>query len=202
MTVEARKAGRSSWFRAALPSEHGFWVMLAGAQISALLRAGADRASLGAAALTFAGVVAAASAVHRRIRRSSWAQLAATLLLSLSAVPVELAGGVSGSSVASAALARAVVCLASALVVRAAFARSMRAGSRRNLILHVVSVALATASAFVFYAIDRGKEASACAMAALVCVAFAYQRPTVKELKFLGISLSSLVLASAMVLAL
>jgi hypothetical protein len=201
MTSEARKIARSGWLRAALPREHGFWVMLAGAQVSALLRARAHAPSLIAAAATVTVLIAAASALHRRIRGSGAAQLAATLVLSLSAVPVELAGGVPGPNIASSALARAVVFLASALVVRAAFARSMRGGRRRTFFFHLLSVAIAALAAVAFFAIGRGREAFACALAAIVCIAFAYQRPTVKELKLLGLSLSGLVLASAMALA-
>ncbi|HET7545875.1 MAG TPA: hypothetical protein VFK05_38670 [Polyangiaceae bacterium] len=202
MSFHARHSGRAGCWRAALPREHGFWVMLAAALLSALLRAGAQRASVFAATATVVVVVAAAGALHRRVRRNSLAQLTATLLLSLSAVPVELAGGVPHSSIASAALARAVVFLASALVVRAAFARSMRGGRVRTFFFHLLSIAIAGVAALVFHATGRGTEASACAMAAIVCGAFAYQRPTTKELKFLGLSLSGLVLASTLALAL
>ena len=202
MSSDTAKTARLTRLRAALPSEHGFWVMLGGALASALLRAGATPASLMATAAAVVGIVALAVVSHRRIRRSSPAQLAATLLLSLSAVPVEFAGGVPSSSIASAAVARAIVFMASTLVVRAAFARSKRGGSRHNAFLHLLSVAIAGCGALSFYVGNRGKESAACALAALVCVAFAYQRPTVKELKFLGLSLSGLVLASALTLAL
>src|SRR6188768_921342 len=171
MRFEAKKIAGSRWLRAALPSEHGFWVMLIGALASALLRAGAGARSLLVAALTALTVIAAAGAVRRPIRRSTLAQLAATLLLSLSAVPVELASGVPGASIASAAVARAVVFLTSALVVRAAFARGVRGGSRRNSFLHLLSVAIASIGALIFYVFDHAKESGTCAMAAVVCAA-------------------------------
>lgn len=185
----------------ALPTEHGFWVMLAGAVTSALLRAGTSVASVTVAASTSVLVIAGASSLHRRIRRSGLAQLVATLLLSFAAVPIELAGGVAMSNVASAAIARAIVFVTSALVVRAAFARASRHGGNRTWALHLLSVAIAAFGAVAFYAASRGREAVACAMAAAVCALFAYRQPTVKELKFLGIALSGLVLASATALA-
>jgi len=188
--------------RDALPTEHGFWVMLAGAVVSALLRAGASAVSLTVAVLTTLFVIAGACSLHRRIRRSGLEQLAATTLLSLAAVPIELAGGVQSNHVASAALARAIVFVTSALVVRAAFARASRHGSRRTWLLHALSIAIATIGAIAFYFGNRGKEAVACAMAAGVCAVFAYHRPTVKELKLLGLALSGLVLASATALVL
>jgi hypothetical protein len=146
-------------------------------------------------------VVAIASVLHRRIRRSGPAQLGATLLLSFSAVPVELAGNVSGARVALATIARAIVFVSSALVVRAAFARAMRGGANRNRLLHLLSVAVAAVGAVALYATGHAREASACAMAAGVCLVFAWQRPTVKQLKQLGLALSGLVLASALTLA-
>lgn len=176
--------------------------MLCGALMSALLRTGAHLAPLAVAGATAALAVAAASALHRRIRRSTLAQLAATLMLSLSAVPVELAGRVPASRVALATLARAVVFVSSALVVRAAFARTMRSGATRNWFLHLVSAALAGFGALALYATGHAPEASACAMAVGVCLVFAYQRPTVKQLKRVGLALSGLVLASAVALAL
>jgi hypothetical protein len=201
MSIDARRHGRLRWLRDSLPSEHGFWVMLGGALASALLRTGAHAVTLVVALVTTVIVVAAATTLHRRIRRSELAQLASTLLLSFSAVPVELVGDVPGSSVAWAEIARAIVFVSSALVVRAAFARTMRGGARRNTLLHLTSVTVPALGAFAFSAAGRAPEASACAMATLVCAVFAYQRPTVKQLKMLGLALSGLVLASAVALA-
>jgi uncharacterized membrane protein YoaK (UPF0700 family) len=202
MSIDARNSRAFSWLRDALPSEHGFWVMLGGALAGALLRTGARVATLTVAVVTVVLVVATASALHRRIRRSGLAQLTATLLLSLSAVPVELQGGVSASRVALGAIARAIVFVSSALVVRAAFARTMRGGATRNRLLHLLSIAIAVVGAIALYASGHAQEASACTMAAGVCLVFAYTRPTVKQLKELGLALSGLVLASATALAL
>jgi len=202
MTFDGRETSPLRRLRAALPSEHGFWVMLAGAVASALFRAGMSPVSVLVAAVTAMLVIAGASAFHRRIRRSGLAQLAATLLLSLAALPIELAGGVPMSDAASATIARAIVFVTSALVVRAAFARASRHGGHRTWGLHLLSVAIASSGAIAFYAASRNRESIACAMAAGVCAVFAYHRPTVKELKLLGLTLSGLVLASATALAL
>jgi len=193
----------SPWrrLRNALPTEHGFWVMLGGAVASALLRARPGIATVATGVITSVLVIAGASSLHRRIRRSGFAQLAATLLLSFAAVPIELAGGIAMSNVASATIARAIVFVTSALVVRAAFARASRHGGNRTWVLHLLSVVIAASGALSFYTASRGREAVACAMAAAVCVVFTYQQPTVKELKLLGIALSGLVLASATALA-
>jgi len=201
MSIDGRKSEPLRWLRAALPSEHGFWVMLGGALAGALLRAGAHVATFTVAVLTAALLVAGGSALRRQIRRSGFAQLAATLLLSLAAVPVELVGGVSVSRVALAAIGRAIVFVSSALVVRAAFARTARGGATRNWLLHLLSIAIAVLGAITLYATGHAREASACAMAAGVCLVFAYQRPTVKQLKQVGLALSGLVLASATALA-
>src|SRR6478736_359471 len=145
MSLEAATIQPLRWVRGTLPSEHGFWVMLGGALASALLRAHTGTVTLLVATVTALLVVATASAFHRRIRRSSLAQLAATLMLSFSAVPVELAAGMSIPSVSQATIARAIVFVSSALVVRAAFARNTRAGTTRNWFLHLLSVAIAFA---------------------------------------------------------
>lgn len=176
--------------------------MLGGTLTSALFRSGTAAGSLAAAALTAALVVATASVWHRRIRSKPVAQLAATSLLSLAAVPVELAGGVPGPSVASAAMARTVVFFSGALVVRAAFARSSRRGADRTQLLHFLSVAIASTAALGFYVSGLTKESLACSMAAGLCACLAYRRPTVKDLKPLGLMLSGLVFASTMALTL
>lgn len=201
MSRESRAQWSLHWLRDALPSEHGFWVMLGGALGSALLRTHGGAIPLLVAASTALLVVGAASIFHRRIRRSGLAQLAATLMLSFAAVPVELAGRIAIPSVVLVEIARAIVFVSSSLVVRAAFARNTRSGATRNWFLHLLSVAIAVSGALAFYAVDHPQEAVACAMAAAVCAVFAYQRPTVKQLKLLGLALSGLVLASAVALA-
>ncbi len=185
-----------------LPSEHGFWAMLGAAQASALLRTKGAPHSLAVAALVAGVAISGASFSHRRIRRSSAGQLAGTLALALSSVPVESAGGVSLPSIASGSLARAVVFVTSALVVRAAFARSARDGRRSNLLLHLVSVALPALVAGLLFALDRPMEAGTCVIAGAASTVFAWSRPTAKQLKPLGLALGGLALTTAVTLAL
>ena len=185
-----------------LPNEHGFWVMLAASLISALLRA--RLTPLTAFATTLAGLlaVAFAGATHRRIRRSERAQIAASVGLAASCIPVEVAGEVSPSNIASAFIARSIVFLCGALLVRAAFARSARGGAARSALLHIASFVIALLTAVLFLVSQRIVEAAACAMAASVCAIFLESQPTVKQLKPLGITLGGLVLMSSLALAL
>ena len=185
-----------------LPSEHGFWVMLVAAQTSALLRARGTSSSLIAAAFMAGVVVVAGSVSHRLVRKNSVAQLIAAVALSLSSVPVEIAGGVLVASVAWAALARVVVFVTSALVVQAAFARCARNKARRSLILSVISWTLPALSAALLLAVGHTVEAGTCVIAGAVCVVFAWSRPTVKQLKPLGLALGGLALLTVVTLAL
>jgi hypothetical protein len=184
-----------------LPSEHGFWVMLGAAQSSSLLRTHGVLPSVLTAALVAGAVIAAASWSHRRIRKSSAAQLAATAVLALSSVPVEVAGGLSFASIAPAALARVVVFVTSALLVRAVFARAGHA-KRWFPLLSAASLALPALSAALLFALGRIAEAGTCVIAAAVCTIFAWNHPSVKQLKPLGITLGGLALITAITLAL
>jgi hypothetical protein len=185
-----------------LPSEHGFWVMLGAAQASALLRTGGERLSALASVLVAAAVIAAGSSSHRQIRKSSAAQLAGAAGLALSSVPVEFAGGLPLASTVSAAFSRVVVFVTSALVVRAAFALAARGGERRSLLLHAASFSLPTLSAALLFGLGRTVEAGTCVIAAAVCAVFAWSRPTVKQLKPLGLTLGGLALSTSITLAL
>lgn len=185
-----------------LPSEHGFWVMLGAAQASALLRTRSVPASVVTAVLVVGAVIVAGSVSHRRIRKHGAAQLAAAATLALSSVPVEVAGALPLPSIASAALSRLIVFVASALVVRAAFARSARNGERRGRILYNASWVIPALSAALLFTLGRTVEAGTCVIAAGVCAVFAWSRPTVKQLKPLGLSLGGLALITAITLAL
>jgi len=185
-----------------LPSEHGFWVMLGAAQASALLRTKGAPQSLAVAALVAGVAISVASFSHRRIRKSSAGQLAGTLALALSSVPVEIAGGVSVPSIGSSSLARGVVFVTSALVVRAAFARSARDGKRSNLLLRIVCVAIPVLVAALLFALDRPMEAGTCVIAGAAFTVFAWSRPTAKQLKPLGLALGGLAVITAVTLAL
>jgi hypothetical protein len=185
-----------------LPTEHGFWVMLGAAQASALLRTSGSLFSVVVAVSVVVIIIAAASIGHRQVRKSSAAQLTAAAALALSSGPVELAGHIPLASVATAAMARVVVFVTSALVVRAAFARAARAGQRRSRLLCGASLALPALSATFFFSLGRTAEAGTCVIAGAVCSVFAWSAPTVKQLKPLGLALAGLALVTVVTLAL
>ena len=202
MTRILAKSPTQSSFPRWLPSEHGFWVMLGAALASALVRAHGHRLSLLVAIFVAFAAICGAGLSHRLIRKSSAGQLIAAGLLALTSVPVEFAAGLSLPSIASATLSRAVVFVASALVVRAAFARSARGGQRRTLVLSGASLVIPALTATLLFALGRVVEAGTCVIAGGTCAVFAWSRPSVKQLKPLGLALGGLSLVTAITLAL
>ena len=201
--LEARVLSKSptpSSFPRWLPSEHGFWVMLGAALGSAIVRAHGQRLALLVAAFVAIAAIGGGALSHRLIRKSSAGQLSAAGLLALTGVPVELAAGVSVPSIAWAAVARAVVFVASALVVRATFARCARGGERRSLLLSGASLVLPALSATLLVALGQFVEAGTCVIAGGTCAVFAWSRPSVKQLKPLGLALGGLSLVTAITL--
>lgn len=183
-----------------LPNEHGFWVMLGAALVSALLRADAASASVVAAGSVLVSAALLGGLVHRRIRRSSTAQLASAAMLALSAIPVLAAGKVPLPDIVTHTVALGVLFLASTLVVRAAFARSARNGQSRAVALHTGSVLLGLLGAACFAAFERTNAVVSCTLVAGSCAALFWRRPTAKQLKPVGLALSGLALASALAL--
>ncbi|HKO46582.1 MAG TPA: hypothetical protein VJV79_02595, partial [Polyangiaceae bacterium] len=159
-------------------------------------------ASVVAALLVTSAAIAAGSSSHRQIRKSSAAQLTATAALALSSVPVEVAGALPLASIAWAGFARVVVFVTSALVVRASFARAARGGQLRSVLLYGATLVIPALSAALLFALGRGAEAGTCVIAGGVCAVFAWARPTVKQLKPLGLVLAGLALSTAVTLAL
>ena len=199
--VLAKRPTQSSFPRW-LPSEHGFWVMLGAALASAIVRTHGYRLGLVVAVFVVIAAVCAAGLSHRQIRKSSAGQLIAAGALALTSVPVEFAAGLSLASIASATLSRVVVFLASALVVRAAFARSARGGGHRGLLLSGASLAIPALSATLLFALGRFVEAATCVIAGVTCAVFAWSGPSVKQLKPLGLALGGLSLVTAITLSL
>ena len=185
-----------------LPSEHGFWVMLGAALASAIVRAHGHRLGLIVAIFVAAAAIFGGGLSHRRIRKSHVGQLSAAGLLALTSVPVEFVAGLPLPSIASATLSRAVVFVASALVVRAAFARSARNGGRRSLRLSGASLVIPALAATLLFALGWSVEAGTCVIAGATCAVFAWSRPSVKQLKPLGLALGCLSLVTAITLAL
>ena len=202
MAEAAQNRALGGWLRQSLPSEHGFWVMLSAALGSALFRARVSLSSAGVALACALLAIVAGSAGHRWVRRSSRMQLAATVGLAFSGAPIELANGVSSASVALRSLSRAVVFFTSALVVRAAFARSARRGEARSRLIALTSLAVPSLAGLTFLAAQRRPEAAACFMTSALCALLVFIRPTAKQLKPLGLALAGLALLSAVALAL
>jgi hypothetical protein len=181
-----------------LPREHGFWAMLLAVLGSALLRS-PRAASFAAAVVVLVASIAAAALIRRAIRRHALAQLAAALTLGTAGLPVDLvAGDELGTAFGRAALWSGVFC-ASALVVRAAFCRS--AGhARRAFLLTGLAVALCAVTAAGFGAAGAAALAMAAGLAATTCAAFALLRPSVKQLKPVGLALAALAAAVGLIL--
>ena len=125
-----------------VPKEHGFWVMLAAVLVSSLLRAGMAWPSVGVAVVLTTAIVAAAGALHKRVRKSSNAQLASTLALAAAGAPIEAAAGLGLGDIIGATAARLVVFSTGLFVVRAALARSSRLGARRSKLFQLAAVLL------------------------------------------------------------
>jgi hypothetical protein len=190
-----------SWARA-LPNEHGFWVMLSAAVLSAELRAEFGSVALVMGAVVLGAAITSASLFHRRIRSHEGAQLAATAGLGIAGAPIEWAAGLPPSSVLSGSLARLAIFLASSFLVRAAFARSSRKAGISSTVWQQAALLVLAAALAVLALAGRLVEARACAMAVAVCAVLIWWGPTAKQLKPLGLSLAGLALGSAVALAL
>ncbi len=196
--IRTRRRGPS------LPTEHGFWVMLAAPVFAAWLRVGLSPRVALASALVIAAVILGAAVVHRRVRRSGALQLALAVALGLVGAPVEWAGGTAAAGVLAVSAAWMAIYLSTTLVVRATFARAARgSGSRsRALLLRFGAVAVGAAAAAGFALGGRMAEATACATASVTCAALAWLSPTVKQLKLIGLALTGSVFLCALALSL
>lgn len=200
-TAERTQASRRRWPRS-LPNEHGFWVMLLAAIVSAQLRTDFARSALLVSVVIAVGAVAFATLLHRKIRGREAAQLAATACLGLAGAPIEWAAGLPLSDVLAGTVARVAIFLFSSFMVRAAFARSARSPGVSSMVWQAASLLLLATAFAVLALADRLAEARACAMAGVVGGLLACWRPTAKQLKPLGLALAGLALGSAIVLAL
>jgi hypothetical protein len=151
------------------------------------------------ALLVALATVLVAAATHRRIRSRISLQLAAALGLALAGVPIEVAAGASVETSVAGALLRSVVFVASVLLVRAALAASGKDGKRRSSRFYAAAAALGCAGAAWFGAAHLLAETLGCALAAASALILALWHPTAKDLKPLGLYMSSLTLAAALV---
>lgn len=176
-----------------MPREHGFWVMLAAAMISA---AGRSQWQLASIAVTLlAGLVALffAALIHKSIRRVEWAQLFASTMLALLIVPGQALSGIPAMQVSCNVAGWAALFTGSSLAVRSVFARAKR---RREL-----SIALGLASVLVPAGVGLGlyllKEEAPMRVALVGSsgmLIIALWRPLPKQLKKTGLALALIVL--------
>jgi len=185
-----------------MPNEHGFWVMLAASVLGAALRAGLSYLTLVTSCLVVGTTVLVARHFHRAIRRREGAQLGATAALALTGTPVEWVSGLPFASVLAGTVARAAIFVASALLVRSAFARSARGQSVRCRALQSSAIAILALTGILLALGHQYAEARASALALSVCLLLAWGKPTAKQLKPLGLTLAGLALTSAIALTL
>jgi hypothetical protein len=178
-----------------LPKEHGFWVMLGAAMISAAGRSQWQLSSMAATLLAGLTALVVAIFIHKRVRRMEWAQLLASTTLALLIVPGELLSGMTGLQVSCNVAAWAALFTGASLAVRSAFARAKR---RRGL-----SITLACASVLVPAGIGAllfaAQEAAAMRVALVGSTGtllIALWRPLPKDLKKTGLSLALIVIAA------
>lgn len=186
-----------------LPREHGFWAMLLTVLVTASVRTPLTPGALGALFVTFAACVILGGRFSHRIRRSSRAQLASSILLAFAGVPVQLAGGTPTYDVIATTGVWAVVFLGSSLLVRAAFARTGRAGENpwQARWLTAWALALVGSGTGLLYASNLPVHASSAALGMLGLAAIAVARPSVKQLKPVGIALAVLIASAGLVLS-
>lgn len=166
------------------------------------MRAGSTWRAVGSALVMTAVGVLGGGALHRRIRKSETAQLGAAAALSVVGAPVSWLGGVPVSAVVAGVLAWSSIFVASALLVRATFARSARSPGRRPLALSVSALTLVVAMGILLAASGQWPESSACAVASVGCAALSCVRFRTKQLKHLGLALAAILLGATLAFAL
>lgn len=134
----------------------------------------------------------------RRVRSDSGWQLLAAVGLAVVAAPVEAAGGLATAAVVAGVSLRAVVFMASVLVVRAALAASAKHGAQRSARFYLAAGLFALTACAVFQALERRAEAFGAALTCAAVVVIAWRKPTAKELKPVGLYLTGLAVAAAL----
>jgi hypothetical protein len=182
-----------------VPREHGFWVILGAVVLSALSRSTGSPAAWIAACVVVIAATAVASLLGRNVRRSERLQLALAGALPVAGVPIRLAAGSSLASAAADACAWAVVFTASALSVRATFARASRSRHASATRLARGSVAVPMAAAFLFFLASLQTHAVVALVAAAGLAVLALWAPGAKQIRAVGLSLAAIALIAAIV---
>ena len=185
--------------RLRLPREHGFWVMLLAALITAVVRAPRTAPALAASALVLAGAILVGSVFWRTLRRSEAAQLASAPILGASGFPVSWLAGEPALDAARTAAVFATVFLSSALVVRGVLAQGRRRQRSARIAIGGALV-LSFLAAAAFALAGDAASAGATAAAGVFCGAVAVTAPPPSQLKKIGLGLAGLATVTALIL--
>lgn len=164
----------------------------------ALLRTRGAGLGVGLAVLVVVLIGASSPVLARRVRTGSGAQLLAAVGLALVAAPVEAAGGLAPRAIVAGVALRAVVFMASVFAVRAALAASAKNGMEKSARSQLAAGLLGLVAFAVFHALGRSSEAFGAALTVGAVLILAWCRPTAKDLKALGLYLTGLALAAAL----
>lgn len=183
---EARRGIRKS--AAHTPREHGFWVLLGLSLSSALLRTPSWAAFSAALAMAFFSIVGAVL-VGRRIRKNIALQIAASVLIAATILPIVFAGGAPLDEGLALAGPLAVAYVAGTLCVSAILERARKAPLRSRVAGLSSTVFPATAATFLYFHVSPF-VAFALLITTMYTGAVLALRPPAKKLKFVGISIS------------
>ncbi len=175
-----------------LPREHGFWVMLTAATLTALVETSFSGAALLTALVVVVAALALARPLSRVVRRQTAAQLGFSLLLGLAGLPISLAGGLGLAGSVATACVWSAVFLAGGLNVRAVFERGRRR-QRRALGFDGAAVLVCAAGAGVCFALGVEAHALALALGGLGSAGIALARPTPRRTRAVGLTLTAVV---------
>lgn len=165
--------------------------MLATVVVVALARSRASHTVLLVATAVVVCAVLAGALFRKHVRRSGNLQLASAAAMSVVAVPIELAGGVSAPSIALNVAAWAVVFVSSGLCVRAIVARASRVRRGHASWLAGGALAVPLVATVLFVSVGAHAQAVASLIAALGFIVLGATRPSVKQMKRVGLSLAS-----------
>ena len=195
--MQAKKSERS----ATVPTEHGFWVMLAIALLAGVARAGATPGTVAVAIGLGLSTIFVAGRFHAQVRKSPVAQVLSSAALGLLLVPIEGIGQVPAQIVAADAAAWVPVFSGFSLSVRAIFARARKGGSGAPLTL--LALALPLASGLALYWVVGVRNLPVSLVGFTGALVFAIWRPRPRLLKQSGVLMTVLlVLALLLVLGL
>lgn len=177
------------------PREHGFWVMLAAVLASALWRGRFELELLLVLVATGLLLALLGGQAGRYVRRRGWIQLFISAALGFTALPAELVSGVALGEGVLRGLGFGAIFATSACGVRAVFERS-RHGAPNYAVASLLLPTLATAA---FFGLGR-VEALGTTLALVTAVILALLRPSIKQLRLVGIALALLAAGAVLLL--